>query len=128
MVKTPNCVGSAGTEIRMRRRGAFGARGGQILVPGVPVVQVQHVLRHRGEVARGGSPPQSEHAEESKLELAEEALRLLRALSGHLAVFPAARLGDQSGRPPGQHLTDQHYHEDAGSGDHDRSVSEESKN
>lgn len=121
MVKASNRVGLAGGSLRVFPH-ALGPLGAVVPVRRVHAVEVHHVLRHHGPLARGRPVPQSEHVEEPQLELVEEALRLLRGLLPGLAVFPAADLGDESRSTFQQHLSEQQYHERADHGDHDQSV------
>lgn len=121
VVKASNRVGLAGGSVRVLAH-ALGPFRAVVPVRRVHAVEVHHVLRHHGLLARRRPAPQSEHVEQPQLELVEEALRPLRALLPGLAVFPPADLGDES-RGTFQHdLSEQQYHERADHGDHDQSV------
>lgn len=121
MVKASNRVGLAGGSLCVLPH-VLGPLGAVVPVGRVHAVKVHHVLRHHGLLAGGRPALQAEHVEKPKLELSEEALRLLRALLPGLAVSPPAHLGDESRSTFQQHLSEQQYHERADHGDHDQSV------
>ena len=121
MVKASNRVGLAGGSLCVLPH-ALGSFSAVVSVRWVHAVKVHHVLRHHGLLARGRPAPQSKHIEKPKLELVEEALRLLWGLLPRFAVLPPADLRDKSRGTFQQHLSEQQYHERADHGDHDQSV------